>query len=48
MNSNHGKINYKKTGTRERYITINGDINSDVFAELALQINEKSRIKYQK
>lgn len=41
----YGKINYNKTGTRERYITTNCDIKSNVVAELALQINEKSQGK---
>ena len=41
----YGKINYNKIGTRERYITINGDIKSNVIAELALRINEKSQGK---
>lgn len=41
----YGKINYKNTGTRERYITSNGDIKSKEIAELVLQINKKSQGK---
>ena len=41
----HGKVNYKNTGTRERYITSNGDIKSKEIAELVLQINKKSQGK---
>ncbi len=41
----HGKVNYKNTGIRERYITSNGDIKSKEIAELVLQINKKSQGK---
>lgn len=41
----YGKINYYKVGTRKRYITSNSDIKSNVAAELALQLNEKSQGK---
>lgn len=41
----YGKINYGKSGTKRRYMTSNYDIKSNVAAELALQINEKSRGK---
>ena len=41
----HGKVNYKNTVTRERYITSNGDIKSKEIAELVLQINKKSQGK---
>ena len=38
----YGKINYKKYGTRERYLNSANDILSNVVAELAFFINEKS------
>lgn len=41
----HGRVNYKNTGIRERYITSNGDIKSKEIAELVLQINKKSQGK---
>lgn len=41
----YGKINYKKSGTRERYINAARDIRSNVMAELALFINNKSSDK---
>lgn len=41
----YGKVNYKSTGTRERYITSNGDVKSKEIAELVLQINKKSQGK---
>lgn len=41
----YGKINYGKSGTKRRYMTSNYDIKSNVAAELALKINEKSRGK---
>lgn len=36
----YGTINYKKKGTRERYITSNGDIKSSVASELILHIDK--------
>lgn len=42
FSATYGTINYKRIGTRERYINKHGDIRSNEAAELALQLNIKS------
>ncbi|MCI5603217.1 MAG: AAA family ATPase [Clostridiales bacterium] len=38
----YGKINYKKSGTRERYMNVNRDIRSKEAAALVLYMNQKN------
>lgn len=41
----YGKINYKKQGTKDRYINSHGDIRANFAGELALQLNNLSQSK---
>lgn len=39
----YGKVNYKRKGTRERYINSSGNIKSNFASELAVLLNQRSK-----
>lgn len=41
----YGKINFRKTGSKERYINVYGDVRSNATGELALYIDKHNRGK---